>query len=225
VTVGPEASPSDRNGQFRVALTFDAEHPDRPSRHGVSEDLIEALDREKVHASFFIQGRWAEAYPDAARQIHEGGHFVGNHSFYHARMPLLSDSGLAEDVRAAETAIRNIVGVDPRPWFRCPFGAGSDDPRVIASLKALGYRNVGWDVVAMDWEPDMAGQVESAVVDGVLAHGDGAIVLLHTWPAGTLAAFPGIARRLRDRGAEFVRVDELERIPELPAGDVAPVPE
>jgi peptidoglycan/xylan/chitin deacetylase (PgdA/CDA1 family) len=197
VTVGPDGSSSARDGQFRVALTFDAEHPDRRSRHGVSEELIEKLDREKIRASFFIQGRWAEAYPDAARQIPAGGHFVGNHSFYHARMPLLSDSGLA----------------------------GVDDPRVISGLAALGYRNVGWDVVATDWEPDMAGQVESAVVDGGLAHGDGAIVLLHTWPAGTLAALPGIARRLRDRGAEFVRVDELERIPELRAGDVAPVPE
>jgi peptidoglycan-N-acetylglucosamine deacetylase len=216
---------TDSSATFRVALTFDAEHPDRPSRPGVAEELIETLDRERVRASFFIQGRWAEAFPDAARQISAGGHFVGNHSFYHARMPLLSDSGLAEDVRAAESAIREIVGVDPRPWFRCPFGAGVDDPRVIAGLKALGYRNVGWDVVATDWEPDMAGQVESAVVDGVLARGDGAIVLLHTWPAGTLAALPGVARRLHDRGAEFVRVDELERIPELRAGDAAPVSE
>jgi peptidoglycan/xylan/chitin deacetylase (PgdA/CDA1 family) len=225
VTADAATQVNTANGRLRVALTFDAEHPDRRSRHGVSEDLIEKLDREKVRASFFIQGRWAEAYPDAARQIPAGGHFVGNHSFYHARMPLLSDSGLAEDVRAAESVIREIVGLDPRPWFRCPFGAGVDDPRVIAGLNALGYRNVGWDVVATDWEPNMAGQVESAVVDGVLAHGDGAIVLLHTWPAGTLAALPGIARRLRDRGAEFVRVDELERIPELRAGDVAPVPE
>jgi peptidoglycan/xylan/chitin deacetylase (PgdA/CDA1 family) len=221
----PEAHPRRTNGQLRIALTFDAEHPDRRSRHGVSEELIEKLERENVRASFFIQGRWAEAYPDAARQIPAAGHLVGNHSFYHARMPLLSDSGLAEDVRSAERVIREIVGVDPRPWFRCPFGAGVDDPRVISGLKALGYRNVGWDVVASDWEPDMAEQVESAVVDGVVAHGDGAIVLLHTWPAGTLAALPGVARRLRERGAEFVRVDQLERIPESRPGDVAPVAE
>jgi peptidoglycan-N-acetylglucosamine deacetylase len=225
VTSGPRSRPDTAGNGLRVALTFDAEHPDRRSRPGVSEALIEELDREKVRASFFIQGRWAEAYPDAARQIPAGGHFVGNHSFYHARMPLLSDAGLAEDVRAAESVIRDIVGVDPRPWFRCPFGAGSDDPRVISGLKALGYRNVGWHVVATDWEPDMAGQIESAVVDGVLAYGDGAIVLLHTWPEGTLVALPGIARRLRARGAEFVRVDHLDRIPELPAGDAAPVPE
>ncbi len=38
----------------------------------------------------------------------------------------------AADVRAAERAIIATTGIDPRPWFRCPFGAGSDDPRVLA---------------------------------------------------------------------------------------------
>jgi peptidoglycan-N-acetylglucosamine deacetylase len=222
---GLDATVPESRAAFRVALTFDAEHPDRRSRHGVAEDLLTELDRRGVTASFFIQGRWAEAYPDTAKRIPGAGHFVGNHSFYHARMPLLSDRGLAEDVRAAEAVIRDVVGVDPRPWFRCPFGAGVDDPRVISGLKALGYRNVGWDVVATDWEPDRAAEIEQTVVEGVLNHGDGAIVLLHTWPAGTLAALPGIARQLRDRGAEFVRVDQLERIPGLRVGDVAPVPE
>ena len=28
--------------------------------------------------------------------------------------------------------------VDPRPWFRCPFGAGADDPRVLAAVMRLG---------------------------------------------------------------------------------------
>ena len=205
-----------------MALTFDAEHPDRPSRPRVAEELLETLETERVRATFFVQGRWAEAYPRTARQIPAGGHLVGNHSFYHARMPLLSDAGLAEDVRSAERVIAEIVGVQPRPWFRCPFGAGADDERVLAGLASLGYRNVGWDVAATDWEPDMAGQIESTVVDGVLRHGDGAVVLLHTWPAGTLAALGGIIRRLRDRGARFARVDELTAAPEGPRSAGAP---
>jgi peptidoglycan/xylan/chitin deacetylase (PgdA/CDA1 family) len=171
-----------------------------------------------VRASFFIQGRWAEAYPETGRNIAKGGHLVGNHSFYHARMPLLSDAGLAQDVQSAERVIRDVVGVDPRPWFRCPFGAGADDPRVLSGIERLGYRNVGWDLEATDWEPDMADQIEPTVVDGVRARGDGAIVLLHTWPEGTLAALPGILRRLRHEGATFVGIDEL------PADDVVTTP-
>jgi peptidoglycan/xylan/chitin deacetylase (PgdA/CDA1 family) len=90
---------------FRVALTFDAEHPDRPTRPGVADGLLETLASAGARTTWFLQGRWVEAHPDVARRVVGGGHLVGNHSFYHARMPLLSASGLATDVRAAERVI------------------------------------------------------------------------------------------------------------------------
>ena len=201
---------------FRVALTFDAEHPDRPSRPGVAESILATLENGAIRATFFVQGRWAEAYPDTARRIGRAGHLVGNHSHYHARMPLLSTAGFETDVRAAEAVIGDVMGVDPRPWFRCPFGAGDDDPRIIAALTGLGYRQVGWDVVPADWEQP-ADAVETSVVEGAIAGGDGSVVLLHTWPASTGSALPAIIQRLTEAGARFVGVDELERVPERAA--------
>lgn len=198
---------------FRVALTFDAEHPDRPTEPGVAEVILTILEQASVRATFFVQGRWAEAYPDTARRIGRAGHLVGNHSHYHARMPLFSPAGFATDVRAAETVIGDVLGVDPRPWFRCPFGAGQDDPAVAAALASLGYREVGWDVVPFDWERP-ASEVETGVVDGAIAGGDGTVVLLHAWPESTGAALPAILQRLIDAGATFVRVDELDRLPD-----------
>jgi len=117
-------------------LTFDAEHPDRPNEPGVQERLLELLARERVPATFFLQGRWVEAYPQTAGLVVQAGHLIGSHSFYHARMPLFSDDGFDEDVRSAERALVEIVGVDPRPWFRCPLGEGAYDPRVLARLDA-----------------------------------------------------------------------------------------
>ena len=199
---------------FRVALTFDAEHPDRPADDGNASRLLDALAAAGVRATFFVQGRWAEAYPAIARRIGREGHLVGSHSFYHARMPLLSAAGLATDLRDAEKAILEHAGVDPRPWFRCPFGAGGDDPELIARIEALGYREVGWDVSAEDWEPTNSTDVVAAkVIAGVTAHGDGAVVLQHTWPNQTLGATPAIVAALRDRGATFVAVDELGSLP------------
>jgi peptidoglycan/xylan/chitin deacetylase (PgdA/CDA1 family) len=203
--------------ELRVALTLDAEHPDRPAPAGIAEAIIEVLGRLDVRATFFVQGRWAEAYPETARSIATGGHLVGSHSHYHARMHLLSDAGLATDIRAVEEVITEVVGVDPRPWFRCPFGAGSDDPRVIEALTAAGYRNVGWHVAAEDWEPRSAAEVETSIVDGVIAHGDGAVVLLHTWPDRTLGGLTGAIAKLRDVGATFVTVDQLPDLPTLPS--------
>jgi peptidoglycan/xylan/chitin deacetylase (PgdA/CDA1 family) len=197
---------------FRVALTFDAEHPDRPTRYGVAEAILAALDRATVPATFFIQGRWAEAYPETAGLIPAGGHLVGNHSHFHARMPLFSEDGLASDVRESEATIRDVAGVDPRPWFRCPFGAGHDDPAIVGALAGMGYRTIGWDIVPGDWERSSE-EVESSLVRDTVAFGDGAVVLLHTWPASTGTALPAIIERLADAGATFVRIDQLERLP------------
>ena len=195
---------------FRVALTFDAEHPDRPHRPGATERVLDLLEKEGVVASFFLQGRWAEAYPGLARSIAERGHLIGNHSFYHARMPLLSKAGLAADVRAAERAIVAATGVDPRPWFRCPFGAGTDDPAVRAGVERLGYRETHWDVEGFDWRPATRGRgMARRMVDETLAHGDGAVLLLHPWTNATGLGLPVLIGGLRDAGATFVRLDAL----------------
>lgn len=199
---------------FRIALTFDAEHPDRPAAAGNAERLLDVLAAHALRATFFIQGRWAEAYPAIARRIVEAGHLVGNHSHYHVRLPLLSDDGIAADVTSAQAAILEQAGVDPRPWFRCPFGDGAADPRVLAALAALGYREVHWNVTSEDWEPARSpAQVAALVVDRALAVGDGAVVLQHTWPDQTLASLSDIAARLRDRGATFTTIDALPALP------------
>jgi peptidoglycan-N-acetylglucosamine deacetylase len=205
-----------RHERFRVALTFDAEHPDRPTAPGGSEALIEALRRLDIVATFFIQGRWAEAYPESARRIRDDGHLIGSHSHYHVRMPLLSTRGLRTDIATAERVILKTTGVDPKPWFRCPFGAGARDERVQAIVREAGYRHTGWHVIGEDWPPTRtAAQVEEAIVSGSIEHGDGAVSLLHSWPDRTLGAIDGIASRLRKAGATFVRLDQLERVPEV----------
>jgi peptidoglycan-N-acetylglucosamine deacetylase len=202
-------------GPLRVALTFDAEHPDRPlCPPGSAERIRDALRAASVRATFFVQGRWAEAHPDTARRIAEDGHLIGHHSKYHARMPLLHDDGVREDIREGAAAILEATGIDPRPWFRCPFGAGRDDPRILGLLDELGYRNVFYQVVVEDWEPWRTGQdVERDAVRGAVEHGDGAVVLLHSWPAPTADAVPGIIRGLREAGADLVGIDGLETLP------------
>ena len=199
-------------GPFRVALTFDAEHPDRPHRPLVADGLLDALASAGVRSTWFLQGRWVEAVPELARRVATDGHLIGNHSFYHARLPLLTDDGLATDIRAAEAVIRDVVGVDPRPWFRCPFGAGSEDRRVLGIIDALGYRDIGADVSLEDWEPHRSGPAILAdALEKTRVYGDGAVVLFHSWPPGTLDALPGLIAGLRDRGATFVTLAELER--------------
>jgi peptidoglycan/xylan/chitin deacetylase (PgdA/CDA1 family) len=199
----------------RVALTFDAEHPDRPWCPPANADrILDLLAASEASATFFVQGRWAEAYPATAHRIGHDGHLVGSHSHFHAEMPLLSDRGLAEDLDAARRVIVRVTGRDPRPWFRCPWGSGADDPRVLGAIATNGYRHVGWHVVVDDWEPDRSGPAIAAdALAGVDAHGDGCVVLLHTWPGGTAEALPLVLDGLRRRDVSLVTVEQL---PELP---------
>lgn len=195
----------------RVALTFDVEHPDRPpGRPDVAVRLVDQLEAKHIRASFFLQGRWATAYPDVARHIATSGHLVGNHSHAHANLSHFSRPGLVADIRAAEQAICESAGVDPRPWFRCPHGTHSHSAYLGPVLRELGYHDAHWNIIAEDWQPGVsAGAIAAAVIGGIAAHPDGAVVLLHSWPA----ALPAALARIVDYGVEhdcqFVTVAEM----------------
>ena len=194
----------------RIALTFDVEHPDRPgSRPRATEQLLDLLGRSGVRATFFVQGRWAEAYPAPARRIAEEGHVVGSHSHYHARLSLLTDEGLAADVADAQSAVRDATGWDPRPWFRCPFGDGIDDARVLGAIRRHGYVHVGWDVDPEDWDPGRTAAQVAAAIRGPVSSRAVSVVLLHAWAPTTLTAVASTLRVFGRQGADFVTIDEL----------------
>ena len=126
-------------------------------------------------------------------------------------MEYFSQDALDDDVARAERVIRRISGIDPRPWFRLPFGNGADRPALLEMLAARGYRHVGWDVDPQDWHrARTAAWVRREVADATAANADETIVLFHSWPRATAIAMPGVIAGLREMGARFVRVDELE---------------
>lgn len=195
---------------IRVALTIDTEHPDHPAAPGNLEAQLDALEQTGARASFFLQGRWAASHPAFARRIAERGHAIGNHSKSHAPMDMLTDEGIAASLSEAEQMIEQASGVNPRPWFRCPYGDGGDDARVLAAVDRAGYRHIGWDVDTTDWEPGRSpADLIVTVLDGVSRHGDGAIVLMHSWPDVTAAVLAELVARLRGQDARLVGVDEL----------------
>ena len=195
---------------MRVALTIDTEQRSRPAAAGNALRQLDVLRREGVRVTSFVQGRWAGAHPELAGRIGADGHLVGNHTYHHAPLSLMTDEGIRHTVsRAEEAIVSRTGGVAARPWFRCPYGDGEHDERVLGVLAGLGYRNIGWDVDPFDWRPGRTvDEVVAAVVAGCRGR-DLARVLLHSWPDVTVGALPRIIEDLRAEGAEFVTVDEL----------------
>ena len=196
---------------LRVALTFDAEHPSRErNAQGADRAILDALAAADIRATFFVQGRWATAHPYLARRIRADGHLVGSHSHWHAPLTLLTQEGMRADVAQAERRILETMGVDPRPWFRCPFGDGADRPEVLEILEAMGYRNVHWNVDTEDWcERRSPADVHGAAVEGARTAGACAVLLFHTWSAQTAEELPRIIEELRADGARFDTAGEV----------------
>jgi peptidoglycan/xylan/chitin deacetylase (PgdA/CDA1 family) len=187
-----------------IALTLDA-----GGNAEAAWSVVTTLRRRHVQATFFLTGRWVQRYPRLARVI---GHYfhVANHSFDHAHLTGLSDSGVAREVTAGGRAIRRATGRDPRPLFRFPFG--DRDSRTIAIANRLGYVSVRWTVDTLGWMG--AESVAAAVRRVVDALEPGAIVLMHVGAArdGSILdtlALPEVIRAVRARGYSFTTLERL----------------
>jgi peptidoglycan-N-acetylglucosamine deacetylase len=182
-----------------VALTFDdGPWPDTPA-------FLRVLERERVHATFFMIGRQVAGHGPLLRRMLADGDMIGDHTWSH---PDVAGAGAfaANQITWTESAIMRAAGFRPC-LFRAPGGAVSGP--LIALARQLGFTTVQWDVDPTDWALPGTG----AIVARVLSHVQrGSIVIMHDGggPRGqTLAALPAIIHALKRRGYRFETVTAL----------------
>lgn len=179
----------------KVALTFD----DGPSP-GYTEDLLDGLKERDVKATFFLIGQKAEADPELVRRIALEGHVIGNHSYSHINLGVLSDEDACMQISRTNQIICDITETTPQ-YLRSPFG--STHKNLDCKMDMI---EVLWDVDPRDWDIQNTAKIVNRVVSKVQ---DGDIILLHDgYDTSTAAAFQ-IIDTLKAEGYEFVTVDEL----------------
>jgi peptidoglycan/xylan/chitin deacetylase (PgdA/CDA1 family) len=189
----------------RVALTFEAGGEPTPTR-----PILAALDAAGVEATFFLDGRWAEANPELVRAIAAGGHELGNHGYRHDDWTTMDADEIAADLAATERVVERLTGATVRPWSRPPFGAVDD--RVLEVLGKAGYHTVYRDAVdGAHWpgETTAASVRERALRS---AH-DGAVVVFHTNRPETPEALPAVLEALLASGFVPGPLSRLGRVP------------
>ena len=117
-------------------------------------------------------GKSARRHREVAERIAREGHALGNHSWDHPSLPLLSSRGR----RASSAGARRQLppGSVPPRLFRPPWGHQSLGSRLDAAR--LGFRVVAWDVMAEDWRGDDAATLPERMVEKIRP---GSIVVLH----------------------------------------------
>ena len=194
-----------------VALTFDA----GASADGV-DPILATLAERKAPASFFLTGDFASAFPEVSRLI-AASHPIGNHSQNHPDLTKLSDAEVRTDLRDAQASIKRATGVDPRPYFRFPFGAV--DARTIGIVNAECYVPFRWAVDSLGWKGTSGGMSADKVFQRVVdALRPGAIVLMHVGANpddGTTLDADALGRMIDEVRARGYTLVTLERV--LPA--------
>ena len=185
-----------------VALTFD----DGPKPERTTE-ILRILDQEGIKATFFLNGKSLEKYPDAARALINSGHEIGNHSYSHKRMVFMSYAEVAEEIESTEKLIRQYGYKEPL-HFRPPFGKKLINLPLY--LKNNNIKTITWDVEPETWGTPRA-SVKERIERGVNQTKPGSIIVMHVMHGDTksMQAVTPIVQQLKAKGYTFLTVSEL----------------
>lgn len=219
----PIAYVVDRYGQstHKVALTFD----DGPDGRWTPM-ILDTLKAYHVPATFFVIGENADTHFLLLRRIYAEGHEIGNHTYFHPNLALVSDQRVSFELDATESLIESIL--NHRTAFFRPsyFGDAAPttpdelDPIRIATRK--GYYTVGLRNDAEDWQPIPTDSILHLVLG---ARDSGNVVLLHDGGgdrARTVAVLGPLIDSLRANDDTLVLLSDLvgitrdEAMPPLP---------
>lgn len=179
-----------------VALTFD-DGPDPVT----TPQVIDILRDAGAVATFFVEGRWADAYPGIVQRIVFEGHAIGNHSWDHPRYTRTSMGEVASQAARTDRAILSAVGYAPA-LLRPPYGAYNG-----AVLEAIGDRTVvAWSVDALDWLNKSPARIVARIERDVRP---GSIILMHDIHPTTVEALWPVIEAIRAKGLGFATVPDL----------------
>jgi peptidoglycan/xylan/chitin deacetylase (PgdA/CDA1 family) len=181
----------------------------------VTPRLLDLLEKQGAHATFFLIGKFVRECPELVREIAARGHAIGNHTDTHPDLIWLSSAQIREELRRCEESMGNAIGAGSRSavkrWMRPPYGARG--PQLDAVRRGEGIVGVVmWSVLCWDWKPQPA----SRLIGRLARVGDGDIVVMHDGDfraqngdrGHVVEALTHWLPRWRDAGFEFVTMNE-----------------
>ncbi len=190
-----------KTDSMKIAITFD----DGPHPH-LTHRILDILEHHGVKATFFMVGVNVLNYPDAAREVIQRGHEVGNHTFSHGNIGRMGEEAILREMERCEDALEELCEYRPH-LFRPPEGALN--AFVEHCSEDADYSLVLWSLDTRDWEQKSAEHIVQEVLSKVQA---GDIILMHDYigvKSKTPEALERLLPELLARGYEPVTVSEL----------------
>ena len=200
----------------QVALTFD----DGPDARWTPR-ILDILEAKHAPATFFVIGENALAHPWLLKRILDDGSEIGNHSYTHPNMALVSPRGTRIELNTTQRLVEAYTGRAMRlariPYFGDAEPTTEDELLPVLRAQEAGYINVGLHIDSEDWQRPGVQAIIANTLDAVDQNSNEGnksrnIVLLHDSGGDrseTVAALPAIIDGLRARGYTIVPASQL----------------
>ena len=192
----------------QVVLTFD----DGPSPEWTPK-ILDELKNAGIKAVFFMIGHHVQKYPEIARRVAEEGHTIGNHGYAHSVILYYTPAEIEEEIKYTEHVIEKHTGQTTK-YFRPP-KAWLSRP-IKEKIRSMGYQTILWSLNSKDWvsfnHKSMVRYLTRNIQSGdiLLFHDSGNVMSTEGGNrVQTVKAISLLARALKDRGFEFVTIEEL----------------
>lgn len=182
-----------------VVLTFD-DGPAAPTT-----DVLNALAKECVRATFFMIGRNAKEMPALVKRAVKDGHSIAHHSYSHPTrtLRLMDEASAKADIDKGIAAVDQAAGGPTTPFFRFP---GFADTAVLKDwMISRGYTIFGSDVWASDWKQMTPKEELELTLSRLEKIGKG-IILFHDSKLQTAQMLPEFLHELKMRGYHIVHI-------------------
>lgn len=149
---------------------------------------------------FFFWAKNVKENQELVQRMQAEGHLLGNHTYNHVQLNKIPETTARQEILKTNNEIYEATGKYPE-YMRPPYGAWKKNMELCVEMLP-----VFWDIDTLDWK--------SQNVDAILkAAGeepeDGSIILMHDEYQTSVEAALLIIDRLKEKGYEFVTVDEL----------------
>ena len=191
------------SSEKKIYLTFDAGY-----ENGNTQEILNALEKHNVKATFFVVGHYLETAPELVKKMVEAGHTVGNHTYHHYDMSKISDKASFEkEMKSVEEKYKEITGQEMTKYYRPPQGKYSLENLKMA--KELGYHTFFWSLAYVDWKTDAQPSHEEAFEKLMSRIHPGAIVLLHNTSSTNAEILEELLSKWEAEGYSFGTLSEV----------------
>lgn len=189
--------------QNTIYLTFDCGY-----ENGNTEPILDALKKHDVKATFFVVGNFLETSPEIVKRMIAEGHTVGNHTYHHLDMSVISSmDAFKKETQDVENLFEQITGTPITKFYRPPQGKYNIENLKMA--QELGYHTFFWSLAYVDWYQDKQPTKDEAFGKLLKRIHPGAIVLLHSTSSTNAQILDELLTKWEEMGYTIKPLTEL----------------